>query len=146
RADQSAATRGSLKEEMQWIADWVRQDPLPVAAYLFTRYEVRDINNELDPQRNRVIRAEEPVNAEGVVELFADLPEKYQFKRNQIVANTVFNAAVEELKKDKTTDVARDLVRRANEAAPEAKPMKGPILYSSILLLPAVRFTVPLLL
>ena len=146
RADQAAATRGSLKEEMQWISDWVRQEPLPAAAYLFDRYEVRNINDELDPLRYRVIRAEEPVVDGGVVEVFAKVSEKYPFKRNEVVSNSKFLAAVEELKKDETREVARDMERRAYEAAPEAKPMKGTALYASITLLPAVRFTVPLLL
>lgn len=221
KADLQAQTRRSLKDELQWIADWVNKEPLPLAAYLFDRHMVRDLDADLDPLRYRVIRSDIP--ADYTVTLKSPVPEdkksaivaavksttrldtklaeelvtkaqsepvvvreridektaneirtkleeagaavtveeyardfsrltteSHRFKRNEIVPKSTFQAALDELKPVGKNREEQEAKRLSDESltklAPEAKPTKGTTTYASIMLLPSVRFTVPLLL
>jgi len=134
RVDQEAEKRGSLNAEMAEIVKWAEDDRLPVVAPVLDRFRVRDINAELDPQTHRIVRDET---------VFAELPTKdYRFKENQIVTQSEYEGAVEELKK-RLGDQAEEIAARA---APPTRPMEGRVVYSAITLLPGVKFTLPLLL
>jgi len=139
RTDQEAEKRQALKEEMSLIASWAHEEPLPVAAYILTRADFKQINAELDPLNKRVV-----VNPS----VFADLKDtKLRFQANTTITRSEFDKAVEQLKKEVDGDQAkRDIEARARAAAPEARPVSGTTHYASILLLPAVKYTVPLLL
>lgn len=137
KADKSADQRRSLREEMGWIVSWAQKEPLPVGAEVYTRYVVRDVNDTLDPDYYRVVNRSV---------LFEDLPKQYRFEKGQIVHRDDFERAVEELKKkESTSDDKKRVDEQARKDVPEAKPMKGNVYYSSITLLPGIRYTVPLL-
>src|SRR5437763_13756516 len=59
-----------------------------------------------------------------------------------------FETKVQKIKKElkKRGKTGVDVDDMAKKAAPPTKPMEGHVVYASITLLPAVRFTVPLLL
>ena len=143
RVDPLAEKRESLKKEMDAIVKWRDADRLPVVAPVLSRFRVRDVNEQLDPLRWRVVR--DP-------ERFSRLPSEFRFTRNQLVSQTEFEGAVEARKKQlraagqKDDKTLHDAEERLSTAAPPAKPMEGRTVYASITLLPAVRYTLPLVL
>ncbi len=157
RSDQAAKKRGSLEKEMKTITEWVKEDRLPVAATIFSRFVARDINDDLDPRFYRLVADEE---------VFASLSESLRFSRGDFVRRDQFEKAVVALQdraKPRRDGFANDtqyeaalreweretaprIKDMAQKAAPDARPMKGTTYYASLTLLPAVKYTVPLLL
>src|SRR5262249_54998756 len=103
------------------------------------RFRARDINGGLDPLYFRIAR-DTPLQ-------FRDLETKW-FKPGDVVNQGEFEQKVEDIKKElkKRGDDKVDVEELAKKAAPPTKPMEGHVVYASVTLLPAVRFTVPLLL
>jgi preprotein translocase SecE subunit len=93
------------------------------ARLAISRYELRDINETVDP--SRFIKVIDPHNAD-----------RDGFKPGQIVPREEFENEVRKLKRE-------GFVPPEGEA-PE--PASGPATYETITLLPAIQFTVPLLL
>ncbi|HKB39192.1 MAG TPA: preprotein translocase subunit SecE [Gemmataceae bacterium] len=122
------------------IAEWAEKDRLPVLAPVLDRFRVRDINSGLDPLNFRIVKDTPPEFIVG--------GESIWFERDRIVNQSDFDAKVEEVKKRlKSSGVSTaDVEDLAKKAAPPTKPMEGRVVYASITLLPAVRFTLPLLL
>jgi preprotein translocase SecE subunit len=122
------------------IAEWAEKDRLPVLAPVLDRFRVRDINSGLDPLNFRIVKDTPPE--------FSVAGESVWFERNRIVNQSDFDTKVEELKKrlKGSVDSTVDIEDLAKKAAPPTKPMEGHVVYASITLLPAVRFTLPLLL
>lgn len=140
KEDEAVSKRASLRDEMEWISQWARTDPLPVAARVLDRYTIRDINARLAPERFRVVENEDAFNKKD------ELPPKLQFKNHQRVeTKKEFEEAVAKLKGKSDTQEARQIEADAKQAAPEAKPMKGTSYYANLLLLPGVKYTLPLL-
>jgi preprotein translocase SecE subunit len=138
-----ATQRVPLTEELGWISSWAQAGRLPVLAPIIDRFRVRDINKGLDPDTRRIVRNEEA---------FADLPERERkkFKKGEIVDASDLDTAIDTVQKQLRdrgeTDKLKEVETAMSEAAPKVKPVEGQTVYASIVLLPAVRFTVPLLL
>jgi preprotein translocase SecE subunit len=123
---------------MARISEWAEKDRLPILAPVLDRFRVRDINSDLDPLNYRIVREVPPA--------FSAEPDAW-FKPGQIVNQSDFDTRVEDLKKRlKGSIEPSEIEDVAKKAAPPTKPMEGRVVYASITLLPAVRFTLPLLL
>lgn len=138
----------SRNEALGWIAEWANTPRLPVIAPVLDRFRVRDLNNDLDPNTSRVVKEVKP---------FRDLipGNKYPFTEGQIISVGDLDQAIEDAKAEVRKIQGNDEASQAEqkrvetelrEAAPAAKPVEGRTVYSSIVLLPAVKFTLPLLL
>src|SRR5262249_23212154 len=125
-------------------------DRLPVVAPVLSRFRVRDVNEQLDPLKWRIVRNPER---------FARLPKEYRFTENQLILQADFDAAVKARQDEirakaskspedqKSLDAALSAAEeQLRTAAPDPKPMEGRTVYASITLLPAVRYTLPLVL
>ena len=139
-----ATQRVPLTGELDRITKWAQTDRLPVLAPIIDRFRVRDINENLDPNVNRVVR-----NPEA----FAELPEKerQEFKRGAVIKARVLDEAIEKVKtqmRDRGDSSERigEVEKAMNDAAPVVRKVEGTPVYASIVLLPAVRFTLPILL
>jgi len=126
-------------DAMARISEWAEKDRLPILAPVLDRFRVRDINNDLDPLHFRIVREDPPE--------FRAYPDAW-FKPGQIVNQSDFDTRVEDLKKKLKGSInpSVDIEDIAKKAAPPTKPIEGRVVYASITLLPAVRFTLPLLL
>jgi len=125
------------------IAEWANRDRLPILAPVLDRFRARDVNARLDPLSFRIVRDTPllfPTGAGG--ESWA------WFKPGEIVNQRDFEDKVEAIKKELKArgEGGVDVDDLAKKAAPPTKPMEGHVVFASITVLPAVRFTVPLLL
>lgn len=155
RINATAEKSGSLTAELKWITDWAQSNRLPVLAPIIDRFRVRDLNKTLDPNSRRFVR--DPAPFETLLTDPND-PQKFamfHFKQGQIIDEEELDRAIEAAK-TKIRGEQRDspslpklqdeAARTLREAAPAAKPVEGKVVYASLVLLPAVRFTMPLLL
>jgi preprotein translocase SecE subunit len=135
----------SSSDAVTLIVKWADSNRLPILAPVLDRFRVRDINADLDPLTHRII-----VSAGDDTPLpFRDLrDEAAWFPKGKIVDQREFEEKVEAIKKQLKAqgDTGVDVEDLAKKAAPPTKPMEGHVVYASITLLPAVRFTIPLLL
>jgi len=125
-SDDAASRRPSLQDEMEWISQWARTDPLPVAARVLDRYTAKDINSQLAPERFRVVEnrlafenKDELVvkNSDGTVK------QDLRFKENQRVDKDDFLKAVDLLKGKKEGKEAKDR-GRGQESGPRGEAVE----------------------
>lgn len=125
------------------MVEWANTNRLPVLAPVLDRFRVREINAGLSPLNFRIVRDTPLVFPSGTGD------EAWTwFKPGEIVNQRDFEDKIESIKKQLTAQGDRgvDVEDLAKKAAPPTKPMEGHVDYASATLLPAVRFTVPLLL
>ncbi|MBI1916239.1 MAG: preprotein translocase subunit SecE [Planctomycetes bacterium] len=139
--ESTAGTASSSAVEL--VVRWTDRNRLPILAPVLERFRVRDINKDLDPLSFRIVRdtpLQFPTGAGDESWIW--------FKPGEIVNQRDFEDKVEAIKKELTARGERgvDVEDLAKKAAPPTKPMEGHVVYASITLLPAVRFTIPLLL
>lgn len=156
RVDEDARRRGSLDAEMELIASWVHENQLPEAGMVVDRFLARDIDKYLDPDEFRVIADTKPfekLTRSRQEELGITKPGSDP-KPGAIVNRTSFEQARDEVVKiagagetDPKLKTEREGIARdeVNKAAPEARPLDGYVSYASILILPAIAVTLPLL-
>jgi preprotein translocase SecE subunit len=139
-----------LRETLKDMETWAAEEELPVIAPVLDRFQARDDNARLDPLVYRVVR--KPIADEQDL---SRIPKELQFKPGDIVRDQDLRAAIVALKeqvKKRTGDPAeaarqqQKVEEDALAAAPPAKPMEGKLAYAGITILPAVQYTVPLLL
>ena len=140
----ASTQRLPLTEELKEITTLAQKNRLPVLAPIVDRFRVRDINKGLDPDSFRVVR-----NPDA----FADVPEKMrqEFQKGAIVSAKDLDDAIEAVKRElrergETPEQLKEVEKAMREAAPAVKPVEGQTVYASLVLLPAVRFTLPVLL
>lgn len=97
---------------------------VPTAVLVLDRYVVRDLNDETTPQRNVKVR----------------LRGDSALQEGQIVSRDKFDAEVARLEELRKKGRDRELPQET-----ALQPMSGEVRYSSITLLPAMQYTVPLL-
>lgn len=146
KLDQDAARVGSLNEEMGWIVRWAESNRLPVVAPVVDRFEAHRINQTLDPETTRIVKNPEAFEGLAIAER---RPE--DFKAGSRISSDDLETARGEARRlavvaGKDEEDQRRAEQALTDAAPPARPMKGTDTYGGITLLPAVRYTVPLLL
>jgi len=93
------------------------------ARLVLSRYDLRDINAQVDPSHH--VRIEDPGDSKA-------------FKTGQIVPKEQYDAEVKRMKKEEPDLAPPDGV--------PTQPASGPVTFETLTLLPSVQFTVPLLL
>lgn len=118
--------------------------------WVITRAELRDLNAKLSPGVSRRVKDAELFDDYGI----KGLAEKYQFKKDQIVTKRQWDEAVKaikDLEQDRrgerlSSDESHEIEWELRLAAPVTKEITSNVQYASILLLPDVQYTLPLLL
>jgi preprotein translocase SecE subunit len=146
-------------EALASIVAWADSDPLPILAPVLDRFHVRDINAKLDLNHRIVRDPDTPLGfpesgkaawfKPGTIVLLSDFEDKVDAISTQQIERELSEEerkaqTGEALKKQEA--IKQQVKEKAEKAAPLTKPMEGHVVYASITLLPAVRFTIPLLL
>lgn len=159
KVDLATGRPEALRNEVKLIAGWASGEPLPVLGRIVDRFEVRDLNRWLDPLQFRVVR-----NADffkDSVREKSDLPSRMRETMNddeqqrlvdgiqslengQLIRLKDFTEYTEALTRDPTRE--EEVRKEAREVTPLTRKIDGSTHYATVLLLPGVKFALPLLL
>jgi preprotein translocase SecE subunit len=146
--------QSTLEDDLKKLAGWAESNRLPVVAPLLSRFQERDLNARFDPFVTRVVRKPDEFRELRDNSAFevsdGEGGKKFAFTEGSIISKDLFDQALEAIKKkerERNPDVnIEELTARIEKAAPAVRPIKGEPVYASITLLPAIKYTVPLLL